>query len=111
MGSECSVYKDYELEEPIESSNSEWTLYPAHSKASNSPVKRVTVFVHTKSKSERKQATSGLTNSSQVHFPYSFSSLRKNQHGELSVVCCKILNVVWSKDTAPQASSFKPYSV
>ncbi|XP_031569529.1 protein-associating with the carboxyl-terminal domain of ezrin-like [Actinia tenebrosa] len=65
MGSECSVYKDYELEEPLDTSNSDWILYPAHSKATNTPVKRVTIFVHEKNKNERKKGKSGLTNSSQ----------------------------------------------
>lgn len=66
MGSECSVYKDYELEDPIECSNTEWSLYPAHSKTNN-PVQRVTVFVHKKTKQERKQISKqSVTNTYQV---------------------------------------------
>ena len=48
MGTECSIHKDYEIDEsPVHSPSKQWTLYSATSKHDNS---KVTVFVQTKDK-------------------------------------------------------------
>ncbi|RMX46617.1 hypothetical protein pdam_00020965 [Pocillopora damicornis] len=50
MGSECSVEKDYELDEPVECNSKEWSIYTA--RRSQDGLK-VTVFVHEKKGKEK----------------------------------------------------------
>ena len=54
MGTEYSVHNDFELEEPIPSSNEAWELFAGQRKQSKA---KVTVFVHAKNKKEKKKKT------------------------------------------------------
>ncbi|EDO34376.1 predicted protein [Nematostella vectensis] len=46
MGAECSVYKDYDLEEPLETSSSDWVLYPAQSRGEGPSTRILKVLRH-----------------------------------------------------------------
>ena len=68
MGSECSVEKDYELDEDIECSNKEWSLYLARRKKDDF---KVTVFIHEKKRKEKSKKEEGIAKAAQVIW-YSF---------------------------------------
>lgn len=62
MGSECSVEKDYELDEAIECSNKEWSLIPARRKKDDF---KVTVFIHEKKRKEKSKKEEGIAKAAQ----------------------------------------------
>ncbi|XP_015756323.1 PREDICTED: protein-associating with the carboxyl-terminal domain of ezrin-like [Acropora digitifera] len=62
MGSECSVEKDYELDEAIECSNKEWSLILARRKKDDF---KVTVFIHEKKKKEKSKKEEGIAKAAQ----------------------------------------------
>lgn len=52
MGTEYSVHNDYELEDSIPSPNETWEMFSGQKKTTKA---KVTVFVHEKSKQEKKK--------------------------------------------------------
>lgn len=62
MGSECSVEKDYELDEAIECSNKEWSLILARRKKDDF---KVTVFIHEKKRKEKSKKEEGIAKAAQ----------------------------------------------
>ncbi|XP_044175547.1 protein-associating with the carboxyl-terminal domain of ezrin-like isoform X1 [Acropora millepora] len=62
MGSECSVEKDYELDEAIEYSNKEWSLILARRKKDDF---KVTVFIHEKKRKEKSKKEEGIAKAAQ----------------------------------------------
>lgn len=62
MGSECSVEKDYELDEPVDCSNKEWSLIPARRKQDNL---KVTVFIHEKKGDEKNKKEERIAKAAQ----------------------------------------------
>ena len=63
MGSECSVENDYELDEPVNSYSKEWNLFAARRKQDNF---KATVFVHEKSRKEKKKNDARIAKAAQV---------------------------------------------
>ena len=63
MGSECSVENDYELDEPVNSYSKEWSLFSARRKQDNF---KATVFVHEKSRKEKKKNDARIAKAAQV---------------------------------------------
>lgn len=63
MGSECSVEKDYELDEPVECNSKEWSIYTA--RRSQDGLK-VTVFVHEKKEKEKNRDYERISKAAQV---------------------------------------------
>ena len=64
MGSECSVEKDYELDEPIECSSKEWSLIAARRKQDDF---KATVFIYEKSKKEKSKKEERIAKAAQVN--------------------------------------------
>lgn len=62
MGSECSVEKDYELEEPVESSSKEWRLIAAKRKQDDF---KATVFIHEKNRKEKSKKEERIAKAAQ----------------------------------------------
>lgn len=63
MGSECSVEKDYELDEPVNCNSKEWSLFSARRKQDDF---KATVFVHEKSRKERNKTDQRIAKAAQV---------------------------------------------
>ena len=63
MGSECSVEKDYELDERVESNSKEWSLFAARRKQDDF---RATVFVHEKNRKGKKKNDERIVKAAQV---------------------------------------------
>ena len=64
MGSECSVHDDYELDEPIASSNKDWSLFEAKRKVDDF---KVTVFIHIKEEKNDYGNDDRIARASKVH--------------------------------------------
>ena len=63
MGSECSVEKDYELEEPVECSSKEWRLIAARRKQDDL---KATVFIYEKNRKEKPKKEERIAKAAQV---------------------------------------------
>ena len=63
MGSECSVEKDYELDEPVNCNSKEWSLFAARRKQDDF---KATVFVHEKSRKEKNKNDERIAKAAQV---------------------------------------------
>ena len=63
MGSECSVEKDYELEEPVECSSKEWRLIAARRKQDDF---KATVFIYEKNRKEKPKKEERIAKAAQV---------------------------------------------
>lgn len=63
MGAECSVEKDYELEEPVDSSSKDWTLIAARRKQDDF---KATVFIHEKNRKEKSKKEERIAKAAQV---------------------------------------------
>ena len=63
MGSECSVEKDYELDEPVNCNSKGWSLFSARRKQDDF---KATVFVHEKSRKERNKNDQRIAKAAQV---------------------------------------------
>ena len=63
MGSECSVEKDYELDEPVNCNSKEWSLFSARRKQDDF---KATVFVHEKSRKEKSKNDQRIAKAAQV---------------------------------------------
>lgn len=63
MGSECSVENDYELDEPVNCNNKEWSLFSARRKQDDF---KATVFVHEKSRKEKNKNDQRIAKAAQV---------------------------------------------
>ena len=74
MGSECSVEKDYELDERVECNSKEWSLFAARRKQDEF---RATVFVHEKSKKEKKKNDERIATAAQVTEYYTQTSHKR----------------------------------
>ena len=63
MGSECSVERDYELDEPVNCNSKEWSLFAARRKQDDF---KATVFVHEKSRKEKNKNDERIAKAAQV---------------------------------------------
>lgn len=63
MGSECSVEKDYELDEPVNCNSKEWSLFAARRKQDDF---KATVFVHEKGRKEKNKNDERIVKAAQV---------------------------------------------